>query len=205
VTLATHEDGTKPSFAAVLRGQIKALRKQLDKSDFMKNFPAPSFGSASPNFVPKRPARPNNERDIHALLDALSDSIVSSRSTTKHYSREPPAPSDRDFRLLLDKLSESVASGDMTLERAYSALRPSAPNTMGWNRGEAARHQPMRVAQRLPGSNERGNLRTPSEPNFPELSNIADRAIYQNEIRLSQPSSGNRSTFENYNYPEFSA
>ncbi|KAF8238855.1 P-loop containing nucleoside triphosphate hydrolase protein [Tricholoma matsutake] len=193
VMLASHEEGTKPFFAVVLRGQIKALKKQLDKPNSAKNLPTPSFDTALPNFVPKRPARPNNERDIHALLDALSDSIGSNKisTTTRHYSQEPQLPSDRDFRLLLDRLSESVSRGDITPERAYSALWPSAPNMTGRDIGKGARYQPMRAAQRIPASM--------SEQNFPETSSIPKRATYRNEVWPS----GSVSTLENYNYPEF--
>lgn len=169
----------------------------------MKNLTTPSFDTAMPNFIPKRPARPNNERDIHALLDALSDSIGSSRIfTTKHDSQEPHVSSG-DFRLLLDKLSESVARGEITPERAYSALRPSAASTTGRDIGEGAHYQPMQVTKRIPLPNNKGDLCTPNEHNFPEALSNADQTIYRNGIRLSQPSSGSVSTFENSNYPEF--
>jgi hypothetical protein len=131
------------------------------------------------------------------LLDALSDSISSSGIfTTKHYSQDLHAPSDRDFRLLLHKLSESIAKGDITLEQAYGALWPSAPNMTGRDRGEGACHQVMGIAHRIPGTIQRGKLRILGERFFVEPPNIADRAMHRNEIQ--NLSSSRRLTIENY-------
>ena len=197
MALATCEEEHKPSFSAVLKDQIKALRKQLDKSNLVKNLTTPSFDMAMPSFAPKRPARPNNERDIHALLDALSDSIGSSRIfTTKHDSQEPHIPNG-GFRLLLDNLSESVAKGDMTAERAIRALRPPPANMSSRDVGRSARHQSMRVAQRIPD-----DLCTLGEHSIPEALSNVDRT-YWNGVRLSQPSFDSVSTLENRNHPEF--
>jgi hypothetical protein len=203
VTLATHEEGSKPSFAEVLRRQIKALSKQVDKFIFEKSLPAPSSEAASSNAIPRRPARPNNERDIHALLDALSDSIGSSRIfTTKPYSQEPHIPNDSDFRLFLDKFSESVAMGDITSERAYSVLSSSIPSTYK-DSGDGARPQPMRAGQRISAHNEKNDLHALSEQNFPRAnSDIADRTPYRDEIRLSRAFPVSRSTLGKYNHPE---
>ena len=202
MTLATYE-GTKPSFAAVIRDQIKTLRKELDKPKPVKKLPNPPLETALPlpNLVPKRPARPDNEHDIHALLDALSESFGQSRIfTSKRYPQESHIPRDHEFRLLLDKLSESMARGDITPERAYSVLRPSAPNSTGRDIEGGARDQPMWISQRTSPLTERSNLQTYLTEAFP---NEEHNAIYRNEVRLSQPASGSGSTLRTYNYPEF--
>lgn len=124
VMLAGYEGDDKPSFATVLRGQIKTLRKQLDKST--EKYESKSRHDASPTKVPRRPTRPSNERDVHALLDALSDSIRPNRIfDTGRYSQESAVRNDRDVRILLDEISDSLGRSEISSMRTlYEALAP---------------------------------------------------------------------------------
>jgi len=90
VTMASDDDENKSSFAKVLMGQIKTLRKQLDKT-------------------PEHDAAPAGVRDVRVLLDALSESVDSARQN----SRQERGHSGRDVRVLLDALSDSVAKSDL--------------------------------------------------------------------------------------------
>jgi len=190
VTLATHEEENKPSFSAVLTDQIKALRRQLDKSNSVKNLTTPFFDTAMPNFKPKRPARPNNERDIHALLDALSDSVGSSRFfTAKHDSQEPRVPNG-DFRLLLDQLCEPVEKADITAERIIRAPRPPPAIMSSRDLGQGARPQSTSVTQRIPVPYDNDDLCTLGEQNIPEVVLNVDHAIRWDGV------------LESYNHPE---
>jgi hypothetical protein len=92
-----------------------------------------------------------------------------------------------------------MARGDITPERAYSALRPSASNSTSREVGEGVRHQPIWISQRTSPLDERRNVQTYLSGEFP---NEADNTIYRNEVRLSQSTSGSGSTFGTYNYPE---
>lgn len=124
--LAGYEGDDNPSFASVLRGQIKTLRKQLDKST--EKYESKSRHDAGSTKVPKRPTRPSNERDVHALLDALSDSIRPNRIfDTGRYSQGSDVRNDRDVRILLDEISDSLGRSEISSMRTlYEALAPDA-------------------------------------------------------------------------------
>jgi hypothetical protein len=91
----------------VIKGQIKALRKQLDKSFGTFGFtPVAEFTSQDPEKVPGR--------DIRALLDELSNSIARTDNdpprvyTTVADVPGQPRDNDAPVRMLLDALSESA-------------------------------------------------------------------------------------------------
>ena len=93
----------------MIKGQIKTLRKQLDKS-FETSGPTPvaEFTSQHPEKAPGR--------DIRALLDELSNSIVKTDNepprvyTTVAGIPGQPRYDDAPVRMLLDALSESAGS-----------------------------------------------------------------------------------------------
>lgn len=111
VLLAGFEGEDKPDFATMIKGQIKTLRKQLDKAS--ENFRA----TPPATYAPLSEQAP--ERDLRTLLDELSNSAVRSDSSLRRVHTtvpEVPRPSsisgynDAHVRMLLDALSESMGS-----------------------------------------------------------------------------------------------
>ncbi|KAF6762084.1 ATP-dependent Zn protease [Ephemerocybe angulata] len=141
VTLAGIE-GEKPSFANLIKSEIKTLRKQLDKTagyDYIQS-KQPEVVAPKQTAKPTRPPRPSssNERDIRAILDALSEHAPVVESPTRRFwadatnernSNNPGAsqPSQaeirkaRDIRALLDALSDRLDATDIASFRRYEA------------------------------------------------------------------------------------
>ncbi|KAF5333195.1 hypothetical protein D9611_002641 [Ephemerocybe angulata] len=141
VTLAGIE-GEKPSFANLIKSEIKTLRKQLDKTagyDYIQS-KQPEVVAPKQTTKPTRPPRPSssNERDIRAILDALSEHAPVVESPTRRFwadstnernSNNPRAsqPSQaeiskaRDIRALLDALSDRLDATDIASFRRYEA------------------------------------------------------------------------------------
>jgi transitional endoplasmic reticulum ATPase len=111
VLLAGFEDEDKPNFASMIKGQIKALRKQLDKTS-NKFLVAPAA-----TYAPSR-SEHASRRDFRALLDELSRSGVRSDSNLRRvYTTIPDVPqpptsgyNESHVRMLLDALSDSTGS-----------------------------------------------------------------------------------------------
>ncbi|KIM91080.1 hypothetical protein PILCRDRAFT_811596 [Piloderma croceum F 1598] len=109
VLLAGFEGEHKPDFASVIKGQIKALRQQLDKSFGTFGFtPVAEITSPHPEKAPGR--------DIRALLDELSNSIArTDNDPPRVYTTIADVPGQPRYngapvRMLLDALSESAGS-----------------------------------------------------------------------------------------------
>ncbi|KAF9464375.1 P-loop containing nucleoside triphosphate hydrolase protein [Collybia nuda] len=148
VILAGYEGDDKPTFATMLKEQIKMLRKQLDKSNGTYEFKWRN--DTNTPIVPRRPARPNNERDVHTLLDALSDSARPSRIfDTGHYSQVVVDRSDRDVRILLDEMSDSLGRSEISSRRSlHQTLLPDARSYRGGFRTS----EDLNLPQRQPDS-----------------------------------------------------
>ena len=71
--------------------------------------------------TPKRLASPHDEGDIHALLDELSDSIGSRKTSTKHYAQGRNESNNCEFQMLLDKLSDCAVNGNLA-HRVYDTI-----------------------------------------------------------------------------------
>ncbi|KAF8165526.1 P-loop containing nucleoside triphosphate hydrolase protein [Crassisporium funariophilum] len=118
-------EGEKPEFSKVLKDQIEALRKQLDKSANTRN--SVFTQDQIRHEIPSRPSQPSGtrERDVRALLDALSESAprVDNRSNRIYESgnqrHETEVRTSRDIRALLDAVSDSLTSLDLPSVRAY--------------------------------------------------------------------------------------
>lgn len=110
VTLAGWDgDDKKPSFATALKGQIRVLRKQLDK---ISNTSSSLLDQSPPS---SKEQAPDSSRDIRALLDALSDSLDKSAiGSPRIFSTADSsnAPGNRDIRALLDALSDSISKSE---------------------------------------------------------------------------------------------
>jgi len=130
VTLAGDEGDDKPTFAVVLRDEIEALRKQMDKSSIKSsNNPSEdSYGVRASNAMPVRPKNTSdNGRDVRALLDALSDSIARSDIRpsrifeTRHHQQQSQtnAQDGRDVRVLLDAVSDSLSRNNIRPLRVF--------------------------------------------------------------------------------------
>lgn len=124
--LAGYEGEDKPSFANMIEKQIKTLRKELDKLNLAaKPNTSGVRRDATEGTTPKRPARPSNERDVHALLDALSESINPNRLFNSRYTQERGPRNDRDVRVLLDALSETLnRANTINPQRSYEETLP---------------------------------------------------------------------------------
>lgn len=135
VLLAGFEGDDKPSFASVLRGQIKTLRKQLDKPNV--KYEPKSRHDPSSTTIPRRPTRPSNERDVHELLDALSDSIRPHRIfDTGRFLQESFVRGDleRDAQSILTEITDSgeISSTPrifeaLSLDALSEGIDPRAP------------------------------------------------------------------------------
>ncbi|KAF5387729.1 hypothetical protein D9615_000556 [Tricholomella constricta] len=111
VELASQEGDDKPTFEALIKAQIKTLKKELDRGVL----PAPvssSMKSMTTSAAPKRPARPTNERDVHSLLDSLSESI---RLKGRRYV-EPIVDNQQDTRLFMDTVLSDRQIRDSSAE-----------------------------------------------------------------------------------------
>jgi hypothetical protein len=144
VTLAGYE-GEKPSFASLIKEEIKTLRKQLDKTvgyNYIQQKAAASEAAAQTS--PSGPAPPHGgsrrENDIRALLDALSESAPLSGPPSRRlfgdydYSRDQaPLPTEEDIKknrnihALLDALADHIETSDASSFRRYEANPVSYP------------------------------------------------------------------------------
>lgn len=145
VSLAGWEGDDKPTFGALIKSEIKNLRKQLDKTTGYDYIQSQSDTQAAgqdpkPTSKPARPPRPNssNERDIRAILDALSDRSPTMEGRrffrgAQDYGRAPPPTrrsarptpedvrKDRDIHSLLDALADHLETSDASSFRRYEA------------------------------------------------------------------------------------
>lgn len=126
MTLAGWEGKDKPSFETVLKEQIEALRKQLDKPLFTNRF----YCGTSEKARPSLPNHPGGERDVRALMDALSETSIRSDNPRRLFETrpQPQAPalrSDRNVRRLLDTLSSGLVR-DGSTARAYDTFVPES-------------------------------------------------------------------------------
>ena len=129
-------EGDKPVFSNVLKDQIEILRKQLKKSfKSSTTFSHPAEYQSGPNHTgPSRPpsSPASNQRNIRALLDALSDcatrnAIDATQPRIYESGRQLPETdngSSRDIRALLDSMSDSLASSDLPSLRVYESAPP---------------------------------------------------------------------------------
>ncbi|KAL1700191.1 P-loop containing nucleoside triphosphate hydrolase protein [Schizophyllum commune] len=136
VVLAGWEDGDRPTFEHVVKDQIAALRKELDKT------PSSSFSRAhttsGATSSPSTPTR-GDSGDIRALFDALCDSVSAPRGLFDNHIANMQAASNaqrqagdlssgsgtqsnRDVRALLDALSDSTSAGSTQSDRDVRAL-----------------------------------------------------------------------------------
>lgn len=132
----------KPSFSTTLKLQIKALRKQLEKTATITSFAPgePQFRSLPP--PPNDSA--NGSRDVHDLLDALSDSIAKSSSLfetsnpnshlSQIRSRHSISDGNRDVRVLLDALSDAIDKNRFSPSRIFDTRGQSYPQQISDSR-----------------------------------------------------------------------
>jgi hypothetical protein len=123
----------KPSFSTTLKVQIKALRKQLEKTT------ESTITSRGPHSSLPPPHNDDNGcRDVRVLLDALSDSIVktpnlfgTSSNSHSHSSQNLPRHSNsdgnRDIRVLLDALSDAIDMDRFSPSRLFVNRGQSHP------------------------------------------------------------------------------
>lgn len=106
VLLAGYDDEDTPSFESIIQGQIKTLRKQLDKSPT-----ATSIGSTV--LHAGRLMEQSLQANIRSLLDGLSESYTSNDSSQRIYTAVPNTEttssrsySEARYQRLLDALSD---------------------------------------------------------------------------------------------------
>ena len=136
VVLAGWEDGDRPTFEHVVKDQIAALRKELDKAPSSSSSRAHSANGATSS--PSTPMR-GDSNDIRALFDALCDSVSAPRGLFDNHIANMQAASNakrqggdlssgsgpqsnRDVRALLDALSDSTSNGSTQSDRDVRAL-----------------------------------------------------------------------------------
>lgn len=91
------------------------------------------------NHTPTRPSPPNNQRDIRAILDALSNSTAN-LSSSRIFGMG--SQSDRDTHSPLDTLSIPPLTGDGRSSRIFDTRAPQGPrNHLAQNRGNESREQ----------------------------------------------------------------
>ncbi|TRM68103.1 P-loop containing nucleoside triphosphate hydrolase protein [Schizophyllum amplum] len=118
VVLAGWEGDDRPTFEHVVKDQIAALRKELDKSHFAGHS-ATAGGSSNSRSITSASSASGDANDIRALFDALCESMpvtdnlprrlfdahTAARQTANEQGNELPSDG-RDVRALLDRLAE---------------------------------------------------------------------------------------------------
>ncbi|KAI5893878.1 P-loop containing nucleoside triphosphate hydrolase protein [Schizophyllum commune H4-8] len=141
VVLAGWEDGDRPTFEHVVKDQIAALRKELDKAPSSSSRVHSAGGATS---SPSTTTRGGESGDIRALFDALCDSMSAPRGFLDNQfanmnmnaqrqagdlrnGSDSGTQSNRDVRALLDALSDSTTNtqSDRDVRALLDALNDS--------------------------------------------------------------------------------
>jgi len=117
VELASYEGEDKPTFEKLIKGQIKTLRQELDRSVFSKTSTWSYNTMDTSTSADSIPARSTRERDDRYSRDALTESA---RPSSRRYA--PVVNNGRDVRVLLDTLSDTV-----TANKNSTSLRSPKP------------------------------------------------------------------------------
>lgn len=117
VELASYEGQDKPTFEKLIKGQIKTLRKELERSVFSNTASSSCSYTSMTTLADPVPARSTCERDDRYPRDALTEST---RLNSRRYA--PVVNDGRNVRVLLDTLSDTV-----TAKKNSASLRSAGP------------------------------------------------------------------------------